>query len=344
MSSIVTRADRATPALAGERRLAVTLTPEVTPVSPDHNLLVGFHFGPGTNLHEHPAMVSPGLHPINGNDLYECWWHKGEVTFATSGNVRLAQCDEYSVAVLRRPDTTAENFRSLIYDAYHELLSVVYAMDHRHLVKIWNYFDDINEGQDDREKYRQFSLGRASAFDELGIQDDTVPTGTAVGCVQGGGLSIIALLTNNKFQSAENPRQVSAYRYPRQYGPRSPKFSRGGCVSSKDHDLFVISGTAAIIGHESVFPHDVARQTNETLTNLDHLAEALSELGTDDRKLILDRECVLRVYLRDAKDLDFVARQVNDFFGGIEQNVVFLNADICRRELMIEIDGVRVLS
>jgi chorismate lyase/3-hydroxybenzoate synthase len=344
MSSIVTRADRAAPDPAGERRLAVTLTREVTPVSPDHNLLVGFHFGTATNLNQHPAIVSPGLQPINGDDLYECWWHKGDVTFTTSGNVRIAQCDEYTVAILQQPDTIAADFRSCTYDAYHELLSVVYATDHRHLVKLWNYFGDINEGQEDREKYRQFSLGRASAFDELGIRDDMVPTGTAIGCVQSSELSIIALLTNNKFQSAENPRQVSAYRYPRQYGPRSPKFSRGGCVSSKDHDLFVISGTAAIIGHESVFPHDVARQTSETLTNLDHLAQALSELGTDDRKLVLDRECVLRVYLRDTQDLDIVARQLNDFFGGIEQNVVFLNADICRRELMIEIDGVRVLS
>ena len=50
---------------------------------------------------------------------------------------------------------------------------------------------------------------------------------------------------------------------------------------------------------------------------------------------------MLRVYLRDRKDLDEVADTLVRRLGSIETNTIFLRADIFRRELMIEIDGVR---
>ena len=67
-------------------------------------------------------------------------------------------------------------------------------------------------------------------------------------------------------------------------------------------------------------------------------------MGGNSKKLTLNDESVLRVYLRDADDLDFVASELVKSIGNIESNVAFLNADICRRELVIEIDGVQVLS
>ena len=67
-------------------------------------------------------------------------------------------------------------------------------------------------------------------------------------------------------------------------------------------------------------------------------------MGGKSKKLTLNDESVLRVYLRDADDLDFVASELVKSIGNIESNVAFLNADICRRELVIEIDGVQVLS
>jgi len=344
VSSLLSRSDPAVAPAAGGSQLAVTVARDTAPLSPEHNLLVGFHFGAAKNSSQHAAIVSPGLQPINHDDLYECWWYKGDIEYTTCADVRIAQCADYTVAILQQPNSATEDMQAGAFAAYHRLLGAVQAEKHGHLVKIWNYFSGINHGEGDAEKYRQFSLGRASAFDELGVQDEIVPTGTAIGCVHDCDLSIIALLTNSDFQSTENPRQLSAYRYPRQYGPRSPKFSRGGRVFSGDHDLFVISGTAAIIGHESVFPYESGPQASETLNNLDHLADALSNLSSEDRRLVLDEELVLRVYLREKKDMDIVAEQLKDVFGDIEPNLVFLNADICRRELMIEIDGVKVIG
>lgn len=326
----------------GKGRLVITLSDTIAPVSGKHNLLVGFQFGKSPQPDENPLLVNPGLEPINRGDMYECWWYEGGVDVNASGDVTIARCEDYAVAILQRPDPSEQDFKRATYDAYQQLLSAVQQTGHGHLVKIWNYFSDINGGEGDREKYRQFSIGRAKAFEEYGILDDIVPTGTAIGSICDSDLTIVALISKHGLRAAENPRQVSAFKYPRQYGPKSPKFSRGGCVSIEDHCLFLLSGTAAIIGHESAHPYDVALQTGETLQNLDQLCKAVTALNDDGRELVLDSDCVLRVYVRNPDDRDLVAARLREALGGTDSNVVFLHADICRRELMVEIDGVRL--
>lgn len=325
-----------------KHRLAITLGDSIATAPGDYNLLVGFHFGASPVPGEYAMVVSPGLDPINRGDLYECWWYEGDVDISTIGAVRISQCEDYAVAMLQQPDPSEQDFRRATYDAYRELLSAVQQTGHRHLVKIWNYFSGINDGEGDEEKYRQFSIGRARAFDEHGIFDDTVPTGTAIGSIRDSDLSVVALISKHRLRAAENPRQVSAFKYPRQYGPKSPKFSRGGCVSIDDHSLFLLSGTAAIVGHESAHPFDVTLQAGETLQNLEQLCKAVTALNEDGRELVLDNDCVLRVYVRNPGDRDLVAARLQEALGGTDSNVVFLHADICRRELMVEIDGVRI--
>jgi len=325
-------------------RLTISLGSDVVPKSPEHELLIGFHFGSDPSANGGSGITSIGLDPIDGGNLFECWWYQGNVKHETVGNVEVSVCEDYSVVKIQVPDDTPQNFSARTFEAYQELLSVAQQIEHPHIAKVWNYFPGINDDDDDREKYRQFSLGRANAFDQFDIVDSAVPTGTAIGCVRDSNLTIIALMSRHDLLTAENPRQVSAFEYPRQYGPKSPKFSRGGWVSAESHDLLVLSGTAAIIGHESVHPNNVKMQFGETLANLDHVCGAISGLGGQRQKLTLNGESVLRVYLRDADDLDFVANELGKSIGNIESNVAFLNADICRRELVIEIDGVRVLS
>jgi chorismate lyase/3-hydroxybenzoate synthase len=326
-------------ALAG-KRLAITLGAAIRAPSPDHGLLAAFHFGPDQLVDPLEIIVNPGLDPIVDDDVYECWWYRGEVVHKNFGDIRIAECDDYAFVVLEREDAPAERFRAHACAAYRDLLAALQTTGHGHLVRIWNYFSDINAGDGDAEKYRQFSFGRAEAFEEAGIFDKSVPAGTAVGSADGG-LSIIALVSKHDFWPAENPRQVSAYRYPRQYGPKSPKFSRGGCIATQDHHLFLISGTAAIIGHESAHPFETRLQLDETLENLNSLAQAMSGSANNGPMLKLDAKSMLRVYLRDSSDLDEVKARLREHLGKIDDNVVFLRADICRRELMLEIDGVR---
>ena len=135
---------------------------------------------------------------------------------------------------------------------------------------------------------------------------------------------------------------MSAYRYPKQYGPRSPKFSRAGLVESENHHIFIVSGTAAVVGHQSVHPFDLAAQTDETFNNLSLLTRVAQSFEHEKVKPELDENSVLRVYLRNPADYAYVKAQFRAKLRRSTQNVAFLHGDICRRELEIEIDGVRI--
>src|SRR4029453_9385002 len=65
--------------------------------------------------------------------------------------------------------------------------------------------------------------------------------------------------------SLENPRQVSAYHYPRVHGPTSPTFARALIAPDQTG---LISGTASIVGHASQHHDDPMEQLEETVRNL----------------------------------------------------------------------------
>ncbi len=324
-------------------RLHITQSENYAPASADQNLLLGFQFGTNLPQADHPAIINLRLQPLDREKLFEGWWYRGEITFTNIGPVRIAECHDYTVATIQMEDVTADGLRVQTREAYRHLLSAVRSTQHTKLVKVWNYFGDINSGDNDLEKYRQFSIGRAEAFRELELCDEEAPTGTAIGAENGSGLCLIALASNQNFSPVENPRQVSAFKYPRKYGPSSPKFSRGGFVTSDNHKLFLISGTAAVVGHESNSPYDTLLQTDETIKNLGFLCDAISNLDPDKSQFELNEESILRVYLKNPEDYAAVAEKLNKALIRGNHNVAFLQGTICRRELTVEIDGVKVI-
>ncbi|MBU2285069.1 MAG: hypothetical protein KKC85_01380, partial [Gammaproteobacteria bacterium] len=143
----------------------------------------------------------------------------------------------------------------------------------------------------------------------------------------------------------ENPRQVSAYRYPPTYGPRSPTFSRAALagIGGGDVALF-ISGTASIVGHETVHLGDVRAQTEETLRNLGAVIDAANALATTKFDLSAI-DCV--VYVRHVSDVDTVRAVLGEALGRDAHTLtraVYLEADICRQDLLVEIEAHAVAS
>src|SRR5262249_5729347 len=102
-----------------------------------------------------------------------------------------------------------------------------------------------------------------------------------------------------------------------------------------------ISGTASIVGHRTVHPGDVAAQTRETLTNIEALldeANRVSEpLRTHGRFGLETLAC--KVYVRNSADLPVVQSQLEPVLGA-EAHLVYLQADICRPDLLVEIEAV----
>lgn len=218
---------------------------------------------------------------------------------------------------------------------YGEVLEFLDQADFPHIVKCWNYLSRINDGAGDEERYKQFCLGRGEAL-EAGWRQDYWPSATGVGTDPGQGLRVTFLASRGRPELIENPRQVSAFRYPRQYGPKSPHFSRAALIGPERERLLFISGTAAIVGHDSLHATSVEAQVDETLRNWSSLFDAVRSRG--GARPALDGDGWYRVYLRRPADLDTVRDRL-EAAGLPLQRAVFLRADICRSELLFEMDG-----
>src|SRR4029077_5387998 len=133
-----------------------------------------------------------------------------------------------------------------------------------HLLRVWNYFPHINDDADGVERYVRFNAGRHDAFAAKGRATATdAPAACALGS-RGTDLVIYFLAAKRAGQQIENPRQVSAFRYPPQYGPRSPPFAGAMLARPTGKPLLFVSGTASIVGHETLHHGDAAAQAAET--------------------------------------------------------------------------------
>ena len=220
--------------------------------------------------------------------------------------------------------------------AYQAIFQLLEAQGYTSLLRVWNYFPSINTESHHIERYRQFNIGRQEAFLAHGRSViDGVPAACALGTVAGG-LNIAFLATRSKVVGIENPRQVSAYHYPSQYGPRTPTFARAGLVNLGGRDMLFISGTASIVGHQTLHHGDVAAQTRECLQNIAAVVEEANRQATQ-ADFQLDH-FVYKVYVRNPENLTQVRREIADFFDR-PVSVVFLQADICRADLLVEIEA-----
>jgi chorismate lyase/3-hydroxybenzoate synthase len=129
----------------------------------------------------------------------------------------------------------------------------------------------------------------------------------------------------------ENPNQQSAYAYPRIYGPKSPSFARA--TACPDLGLTFISGTASITGHATRHHDDVVAQLGLTLDNIETL---VAHIGAKEQ-LSLGRP-LLKVYIRQPEDYPLIRQQLEARLPLAE--CIYLQADICRADLLLEIEAV----
>jgi enamine deaminase RidA (YjgF/YER057c/UK114 family) len=239
------------------------------------------------------------------------------------------------IATAARDDARAP-LQAATETAYQTIFALLDAHGYHAILRFWNYFPAINRESHTVERYRQFNIGRQDAFLAHGRSVvDRVPAACALGSA-GGGLHIAFLAARADVTGIENPRQLSAYHYPSQYGPRSPTFARAGLVRLGGRDMLFISGTASIVGHQTLHHGDVAAQTRECLHNIAAIvAEANHQ--APDAGFRLDT-LAYKVYVRHPENLDTVRREMAQFIGG-PVSAVFLQADVCRVDLLVEIEA-----
>jgi hypothetical protein len=220
-------------------------------------------------------------------------------------------------------------------ELYGRLFSVTAG---RHLYRIWNYVPRINDHVRGLENYQAFCRGRSLAFERrFGRSFQRVlPSASAVGAVAGPlAIGFVAGLAEPRH--FENPSQVPAFEYPREYGPRPPSFSRATVIGEGNARQIFISGTAAIRGHATVAAGDVDGQLTCTLENLALVGQAAgvgSQLGGPG-----GWRRTFKVYLRHASDFPRVRARLDRELLGPDDTVSCLQADICRAELLVEIEA-----
>jgi chorismate lyase / 3-hydroxybenzoate synthase len=221
--------------------------------------------------------------------------------------------------------------------AYREIFGVLKETEHRHLIRIWNYLPEINREADGDERYRHFNSARQLAFRNSGrTNGSTVPAASALGSPAGSPISIYFLAARQAPKMIENPRQTSAYHYPPKFGRYSPMFSRACVLSDPAGTSLFVSGTASIVGHETIHPGDVAAQTRETMANIGALlAEANRVVGAARYSLDGLR---YKVYVRQPSDLKAIEEAIASSLGSAPP-MVYLQADVCREDLLVEIEA-----
>lgn len=263
----------------------------------------------------------------------------GEVRYARGGDFLFGSVavDEaqFASAARSHPRTTLEIATDL---AYREMYATLAATANAHLVRVWNYIADINLDTRGLERYRQFNSARHEATLACGrAVTGSVPAASALGTASGSPLTVYFLASRRAPTFIENPRQVSAYRYPAQYGPRSPSFSRGTVIGAGSEATLFISGTASIVGHRTLHAGDLAAQTRETLVNIEALLdEAARRSGAEDLRL---ETLAYKVYVRDPNELPVIRGELESALGP-KAAILYLKADICRPDLSVEIEAV----
>lgn len=251
-----------------------------------------------------------------------------------TGALILYQAGDWLFGAATVPLTTG------LEDVAHQLYgNILHATQGQHLVRIWNYVPAINEaGPGGLENYRIFCRARSLAFEQhhgTGFKP-LLPAASAVGA-KSAGLTVAFAASPVRPRHVENPLQVSAYDYPEDYGPRAPSFARATVVPGTEGAAVFISGTAAIRGHATIAPQNLGHQLECTLENLREISIACG-LGAD---LALRSAATrhLKVYLRHAADLPEIAAVLQKKLLAATDRVSYLHADICRSELLVEIEA-----
>ncbi|WP_448095993.1 chorismate transformation enzyme, FkbO/Hyg5 family [Luteibacter yeojuensis] len=297
--------------------------------APSPSTLAAFGFGATAPAHDDPRWLRVALEPL-GDAPAEVWEVDGEVSFGREGDLRWSRGGGWLYAAVECHEDAHRGPEGAARYAYGLLSHFVATADERHVQRIWNYLGAINAGSGDDERYKHFCTGRIGGMGEIFAQG--FPAATAIGHhADPGLLQVYLLATDRPGTRVENPRQVSAWRYPRQYGRTPPSFARATLLPA--NDVLAISGTAAVVGHASAHAGDIDAQLAETLRNLETL------LDTGGMPHGFGPSAPLKAYVRRPEDEETVRAFAARHFA--DAPLLLVHGDVCRAELLVEIDGWR---
>ncbi len=258
----------------------------------------------------------------------------GEISYRELDRCPYIVITDGSVKRLMMGGVQSPNLDQKIYLQACEVFSCVKRIMEREqmplssIVRQWNYLENILYEDDDNQHYQELNDARSELYN-LSDWECGYPSATGIGTLAGGVIVDIDAVVGERVLPIDNKLQIAAHQYSRSLllGAASrksrPKFERAKICGG----LLYISGTAAIRGEESLVGVSAARQSVITLENIDFLLGVAS----------CDKVLSLRVYIKNSDDYPQI-RQVVDSYGC--DSVIYILGDICRDELLMEIEAV----
>jgi enamine deaminase RidA (YjgF/YER057c/UK114 family) len=314
---------------------------------------LGMDAAPNTAMQKRgcPSLQSPPLEIARISDDLVVARHNG-VTWAY-----LAHLPPIST------DKSAYNRSLATFDSAGDRLAAA-GFRFEDVIRTWLYLGDINMNYPDHYesrigpspstfRYDELNRARASFFRDLnfgaglvprGLSKPVYPASTGIGaCGRDVTLSCIAMKTDRTdvvLLPLENPQQTAAYEYAHNFQRGNPKFSRAMAVIQGELVTIYISGTASITASESRHLDTIERQTHQTLDNIEALisADNFRAHGFPGVGATLADLALSRIYIKRPEDTAVVRAICRERLG--ELPATFLIADICRNELLMEIEGI----
>ena len=202
----------------------------------------------------------------------------------------------------------------------------------------WNYVEGITRTTHGCQHYQALNDAR-SEFYASGSWQGGYPAATGIGVAAGGITVDLNAAVGAVSHAVDNPLQYAAHVYSERVlrpgeraVPSTPKFERARVVESDGSLVCYISGTAAIRREESLGEMDAVRQTVVTVENIAQLTNQVDPL------------CQVRsarVYVKRVEDMASVEKVARTAYP--EADLFFVQADVCRPELLVEIEALATL-
>ncbi len=218
------------------------------------------------------------------------------------------------------------------------------------IVRQWNYIERITDFDGDYQHYQCFNDVRTYFYSRYEWKNG-YPAATGIGVSFGGIYLDFNIIVGSAVDLVplDNKLQVPAHDYSQRVllgvedkylkEKTTPKFERGKAVFTEDFKMSYISGTAAIRGELSQVSDDVLVQTRTTLHNIAYLVSQENLLNSGVKSCPEKvNYLMLRAYIKHTSDLDAVKKYMENYCPLTE--ISYLYADVCREELLIEIEGI----
>lgn len=307
---------------------------------------------PAFNITAHPpqkpwkVIVEAGYTDDDSLEVIANKWNSISYVVCTSDSVKEVWVGGLGLGLFES-DT-----KSAAEAAFNQMKAILdkEGMSFNHIVRQWNYIGNILEMNNGFQNYQIFNEVRSEFYKKYRTVHG-FPAATGIGMKLGGvNIDFCAVMADEAIliEPIENPNQVNAYEYDQEVlrgmpceglsVKHPPQFERALLLTRKVNSTLFISGTASILGQNTVGIDDIEKQTFVTIDNINKLTDQkrtgqlFSGAEPDWGKFIL-----LRVYVKSQEDFSIVQAICTDKFPEVQMTLI--ESDICRDNLLVEIEA-----